>query len=49
MNEWSHAYTTQVEEGTSTGVLGITDHAQQQLGDIVYIDLPEKDQEVEKA
>eukprot|EP01138_Halocafeteria_seosinensis_P010951 gb/GECG01011185.1/.p1 GENE.gb/GECG01011185.1/~~gb/GECG01011185.1/.p1 ORF type:complete len:123 (+),score=4.72 gb/GECG01011185.1/:1-369(+) len=42
-------YTLQVEDGTSTGVMGITDHAQQQLGDIVFIDLPEKDQELESG
>ncbi len=29
--------------------LGITDHAQQQLGDIVYLELPEEDDEVEKS
>eukprot|EP01138_Halocafeteria_seosinensis_P010950 gb/GECG01011184.1/.p1 GENE.gb/GECG01011184.1/~~gb/GECG01011184.1/.p1 ORF type:complete len:168 (+),score=25.50 gb/GECG01011184.1/:1-504(+) len=44
----SHEY-LKVEDGTSTGVMGITDHAQQQLGDIVFIDLPEKDQELESG
>jgi len=26
--------------GRDTGTIGITDHAQQELGDIVYVDLP---------
>ena len=25
-----------------TGTIGITDHAQQELGDIVYVDLPKR-------
>ena len=29
------------------GTVGITDYAQQQLGDIVYVDLPETDTEVD--
>ncbi len=32
-HEWVHV------EG-DTGTIGITDHAQQELGDIVYVDLP---------
>jgi glycine cleavage system H protein len=32
-HEWVHA------EG-GTGTVGITDHAQEELGDIVYVDLP---------
>ena len=39
----NHRYTKEHEwvrnEG-GTGVVGITDHAQQELGDIVYVDLP---------
>ena len=33
-----------IEDGVAT--LGITDHAQQELGDIVYVELPEIDTEV---
>ena len=32
-----------------TGVVGITDHAQEQLGDIVYVDLPKPGTRVEKG
>ena len=32
----------------SVGYVGITDHAQHELGDIVYVELPEVDMEVEK-
>jgi len=31
------------------GVVGITDHAQQELGDIVYVDLPKVGNTVEKG
>ncbi len=31
------------------GVVGITDYAQDQLGDVVYVELPELGQRVEKA
>ena len=31
-----------------TGVIGITDYAQQQLGDIVYVDLPDEGDEIKK-
>lgn len=33
-----------IEDGVAT--LGITDHAQQELGDIVFVELPEIDSEV---
>lgn len=33
----------------STGTVGITDHAQSELGDIVYVDLPKVGQKVEKG
>ena len=32
-----------------TGVVGITDHAQEELGDIVYVDLPKIGAKVEKG
>jgi len=32
-----------------TGVVGITDHAQKELGDIVYVDLPKSGAQVEKG
>jgi glycine cleavage system H protein len=32
-----------------TGVVGITDHAQQELGDIVYVDLPKVGTKVEQG
>ena len=32
-----------------TGVIGITDHAQEQLGDIVYVDLPKPGTRVEQG
>jgi len=32
-----------------TGVIGITDHAQKELGDIVYVDLPKPGAKVESA
>jgi glycine cleavage system H protein len=35
-------------EGDS-GVVGITDHAQQELGDIVYVDLPKVGAQVERG
>lgn len=34
-----------IEVDGDTALIGITDHAQQQLGDIVYVDLPELDAE----
>jgi glycine cleavage system H protein len=35
-------------EGT-TGTIGITDHAQHELGDIVFVDLPKSGSKVEKG
>lgn len=35
------------KEDDGTIVVGITDHAQEQLGEIVYVDLPELDAEVD--
>ncbi|MGB9614172.1 MAG: glycine cleavage system protein GcvH [Fervidobacterium sp.] len=32
-----------------TGIVGITNHAQEQLGDIVYVDLPQVGREVKKG
>lgn len=32
-----------------TAMIGIADHAQDQLGDIVYVELPEVDDEIEKG
>jgi len=32
-----------------TGTIGITDHAQQELGDIVYVDLPKAGASVERG
>lgn len=40
-----HEWLRQEEDGTVT--IGITDHAQSALGDLVYVELPEVDQEVE--
>ncbi len=36
-------------EGDGTGTVGITDYAQQQLGELVYVELPEIDAEVEQG
>lgn len=33
----------------NTGIVGITDYAQGELGDIAYIDLPEKGKEIKKS
>jgi len=41
-HEWVHV------EG-DTGTIGITDHAQHELGDIVYVDLPKPGTVVEKG
>jgi len=41
-HEWVHV------EGDS-GTIGITDHAQKELGDIVYVDLPKPGTEVEQG
>ncbi len=40
-----HEWLRQEEDGTVT--VGITDHAQSALGDLVYVELPEVNQEVE--
>ncbi len=32
-----------------TGTVGITDHAQEQLGDITFVELPEKDSDFGKG
>lgn len=37
------------DDATNEGVLGITDHAQESLGDVVYIELPQIEQEVTKG
>jgi len=39
-HEWIHS------ESESKGKIGLTDYAQTQLGDLVYLDLPEPDTEV---
>ena len=41
----SHEWLRVDEDGTVT--VGITDHAQEQLGDMVYVEVPELDQEFE--
>ena len=45
MNPEEYKYTREHEwiyvEPDGTGVMGITDYAQSQLGDIVYVDLPD--------
>lgn len=33
----------------NTGIVGITDYAQEEMGDIAYIDLPEKGKEIKKS
>ena len=33
----------------NTGIVGITDYAQEEMGDIAYIDLPEKGKELKKS
>jgi len=40
-----HEWLRREEDGSVT--IGITDHAQSALGDLVYVELPEIDQEVE--
>ena len=41
----SHEWARLEEDGTVT--VGITDHAQDALGDIVYVELPDEEQQVE--
>ena len=38
-----------VQVDGDTGTIGITDHAQKQLGDIVFVEVPEVDTELEKG
>jgi glycine cleavage system H protein len=40
----SHEWVREEDDGTVT--IGITDHAQELLGDVVYVELPEVDSEV---
>ena len=42
-----HEWLRKEEDGSVT--IGITDHAQSALGDLVYVELPEIDQEVESG
>ena len=42
-----HEWLRQEEDGSVT--IGITDHAQSALGDLVYVELPEVDQDVESG
>lgn len=42
-----HEWILLEEDGTAT--IGITEFAQQQLGDLVYIELPEVDDEIEQG
>lgn len=42
-----HEWLRQEEDGSVT--IGITDHAQSALGDLVYVELPEVDQELESG
>ncbi len=43
-----HKEHTWVKVNGKKATIGITDYAQDQLGDIVYIDLPELDSEIER-
>lgn len=43
----THEWVKFIDE--TTAVVGITDFAQEQLGDIVFVELPEVDQEVAKG
>ena len=38
-----------VQVDGETATIGITDHAQKQLGDIVFVEVPEVDTELEKG
>ncbi|MCH8335254.1 MAG: glycine cleavage system protein GcvH [Proteobacteria bacterium] len=42
-----HEWLRQEEDGSVT--IGVTDHAQAALGDLVYVELPEVDQDVERG
>ncbi len=37
------------DNGDGTATMGITDHAQEQLGDVVFVELPEEGQAVAKG
>ena len=43
----THEWARREEDGTVT--VGITDHAQAALGDVVYVDLPEEGDELEQG
>lgn len=43
----SHEWVRLNDDGTAT--VGLTDHAQQALGDVVYLELPELDASLEKG
>ena len=43
-----HKEHTWVKVSGAKATIGITDYAQDSLGDIVYVDLPEVDAEIEK-
>lgn len=38
-----------IEEGSDIGIVGITEYAQKELGEIVYVELPEKNKTVAKG
>ncbi len=38
-----------IEAGSNIGIVGITDHAQKALGDIVYVELPKVGSEVKQG
>ena len=44
-----HEWVRMDEEEEGVAVLGITDYAQDQLGDIVYVELPKEGERVEKG
>lgn len=48
----SRYFTTEhewIEVDGSTGTVGITDYAQSQLGDIVFVEVPEENRDLEKG
>ncbi|KAJ5067922.1 glycine cleavage system h protein [Anaeramoeba ignava] len=44
----AHEY-IKIDEGKDSGKCGISDHAQQELGDVVFVDLPEKGRKISKG
>lgn len=38
-----------LENGTDIGTVGVTEYAQKELGEIVYVELPEKNKEVARG